>query len=122
MSFLKGVQSGASEVQLCLALEHVYNLSANCVLPLGFTTNLMSYFQTGSKFVCDMLGHCGPHGSYKTVHRWIENKSEHKLLCPTGDIIVAFDNDQAGHKAIENHIKFLKEQCPKRKYSVALPN
>jgi len=67
----------------------------NVIFPLSFTTNLISYFSTGSKTVSEFNNAVSPCGSYSTIMNWINERSSAKnVLPPENDVITFFDNNQ----------------------------
>lgn len=61
----------------------------NVIFPLSFTTNLISYFATGSKTVSEFNNAVSPCDSYSTIMNWINERSWTK-----NDVITFFDNNQ----------------------------
>ena len=67
----------------------------NVIFPLSFTTNLISYFSTGSKTVSEFNNAVSPCDSYSTIMNWINERSWTKnVLPPENDVITFFDNNQ----------------------------
>ncbi|KAJ8048815.1 hypothetical protein HOLleu_01285 [Holothuria leucospilota] len=64
------------------------------VLPLFFSENVLIYSIVQSKLTANVYGLTSPGGSYWTVRNWLKGLSMDPLPTPTGDCLVAFDNDQ----------------------------
>ena len=79
----------------CLALEHLYNLQGmNFVGPCSFMTNISLLAISNSKLTVDMFGKVLPGGSYPTLKVWTRDLSSEPKEFPSGDCMVAIDNDQ----------------------------
>jgi len=79
----------------CLALEHLYNLQGmNFVGPCSFMTNISLLAISNSKLTVDMFGKLLPGGSYPTLKVWTRDLSSEPKEFPSGDCMVAIDNDQ----------------------------
>ena len=81
--------------QRCLALEHLYNLQGmNFVGPCSFMTNISLLAISNSKLTVNMFGKVLPGGSYPTLKVWTRDLTSEPKEFPTGDCMVAIDNDQ----------------------------
>lgn len=79
----------------CLALEHLYNLQGmSFVGPCSFMTNISLLAISNSKLTVDMFGKVLPGGSYPTLKAWTRDLSSEPKEFPSGDCMVAIDNDQ----------------------------
>ncbi|KAJ8322266.1 LOW QUALITY PROTEIN: hypothetical protein KUTeg_000737 [Tegillarca granosa] len=103
LGFLRGIcgtqkdlDDTKTNVKIAKAIEHVYNLTNdNFVAPLCFSSNLLTYYITGSKNACVLNSSGSPAGSYTTISKWINNQSIEPLSCPENpDVITFFDNNQ----------------------------
>ena len=101
--FLEGLafdknMHGLSEKKIdCLntTLEHMVHLRhLGYIGPISFAKNLISYFTVKSRQVSNLLSYDGPFGSYTTVIKWIREQGMDPLMCPNGDVITFFDNNQ----------------------------
>jgi 7-cyano-7-deazaguanine synthase in queuosine biosynthesis len=113
VSFLKSINESASSVQLIHAINAIYFISfSSCIMPFSFAINLLIYFFVRSKQVANVLFRHGPYGSYDSIRGWLDRGAEKPLTPPTGDLVVAFDNDQVLGKSWRVHVS------NKMKYSV----
>ena len=108
ISFLNGISENQTSADInlrkCLAAEHIYGLaSSRFIAPFSFTNNLLTYQSTQSKLITNINGKLGPAGTYYTIQNWLGDESHNPLPFPSGDCIVAFDNDQVVGKSW--HIK-----------------
>ena len=79
----------------CLALEHLYNLQGmSFVGPCSFMTNISLLAISNSKLTVNMFGKVLPGGSYPTLKVWTRDLSSDPKEFPSGDCMVAIDNDQ----------------------------
>ena len=94
-SAIKGLASNEKNYfQLCLALEHLYNLQGmHFVGPCSFMTNISILSVSNSKLVVNMFGKTLPGGSYATLKLWTKDLTSDTKDSP-GDCMVAIDNDQ----------------------------
>ena len=106
-SFLKGVfgfdqnfpvpdvDSAEDLYYLCKTAVSVINSSSpNTLLPLHFRESVLLYTVTGSNIALKTIGPGGPHCSYSAVKRWLNALSTEPPVCPMGDSVIAFDNNQ----------------------------
>ena len=63
------------------------------VTPFAFQRNLITYSTTGSKAIVSLTSQWESSGSYTTVSN-VATKPRDKLICPIGDVINVFDNNQ----------------------------
>ncbi len=78
----------AMTMELVSILRH-----KSCIAPLSFMRNLMSYADKVSMLRLDAAN--SPGGNYTTVRSWLINQANATTpVCPSGDIILVFDNDQ----------------------------
>ena len=66
----------------------------NCITPLFFIFNLISYFFSGSKTTACVLSALSPSGSYYTMKNWFKGQLSNICKLPANDIITFFDNNQ----------------------------
>ena len=79
----------------CLALEHLYDLQGvNFVGPCSFMTNIRLLAISNSKLTVNMIGKVLPGGSYSTLKVWTRDLTSEAKYFPSGDCMVAIDNDQ----------------------------
>ena len=90
-----GVDSAEDLYYLCKTAESVINsASPNTLLPLHFRESVLLYTVTGSNIALKTIGPGGPHCSYSAVKRWLNALSNKPPVCPMGDSVIAFDNNQ----------------------------
>ncbi len=83
----------------CLAVEHLYSLSgSSLVAPFSFLTNIVLLTVSNSKLAVNLFGKSLPGGSYQTLRTWLEQLSSESKPFPSGDCVVAIDNDQVVKK------------------------
>ena len=85
--------------ELCVlgrSIENIYKLiDTKNISPLSFLNNITTYMDCGSRKVIDINGSTGPSGKYGSICNWMaEQAAVGPPIPPTGDIAVAFDNDQ----------------------------
>jgi hypothetical protein len=56
--------------------------------------NLLVYYWSQSRMAADIFGSCSPGANYTTLRSVIFKESKDKIVCPDGDIIIAFDSNQ----------------------------
>ena len=79
----------------CLALEHLYSLQGvNFVGPCSFMTNISLLAISNLKLTVNMFGKALPGGSYSTLKVWTRDLTSEAKEFPSGDCMVAIDNDQ----------------------------
>lgn len=67
----------------------------NVIFPFSFSTNLITYFLTGSKTVCDINNAVSPCGSYSSIMNWLNYRSNTENTVPLdNDVFTFFDNNQ----------------------------
>ena len=66
----------------------------NCITPLFFIFNLITYFFSGSKTTACILSALSPSGSYYTMKNWFKGQLRNICKLPSNDIITFFDNNQ----------------------------
>ncbi len=77
------------------ALEQMYMIrDRSYISPLAFLLNMCIYTLTGSKLAVDLVGNSCPAGHYKTVTKWLRDQGTAEILCPDGDLVNVFDNEQ----------------------------
>ncbi|XP_062620908.1 uncharacterized protein LOC134282522 [Saccostrea cucullata] len=88
--------SSTEKTKLIFAIEHLYSLiSANIIMPFSFSLNLLTYYMSNSKTVCNMYSSAHPAGSYSSVLKWIEDHATTPISVPfQHDLISYFDNNQ----------------------------
>ena len=61
-----------------------------------FATNLLAYSVTRSKLILNIYVKHHPAGSIATVRKWLNNLTMEipQLQVPSGDLLIAIDNDQ----------------------------
>jgi hypothetical protein len=64
------------------------------VSPFAFSESLVTYSISNSKAVVHKFCSAHPSGSYTTVKNWLLIQANTPINFPSGDVIVAFDNDQ----------------------------
>lgn len=62
--------------------------------PCSFMTNVSLLAISNSKLTIDMFGRVLPGGSYPTLKAWTRDLSPEPKEFPSGDCMVAIDNDQ----------------------------
>ena len=93
---------------MAVAVEMIYFLrNLNLILPHCFMLNLIQSFTSGSKTVSKVNGKVTPGASYSTYKNWINAKGKNPILCPSGDLIIFFDNMG---KYIVKHYKILSSK------------
>ena len=76
-------------------IELIYLLfSGSIVAPFHFAENMLIYFLTGSKTVCNMVNKYSPSGSYSTIGNWLKNRAVGDIAASKNDFICFFDNNQ----------------------------
>ena len=81
--------------QRCLALEHLYNLQGfSFVSPCSFMTNISLLAISNSKLTVNLFSKALPGGSYTTLKAWTRDLASEPMSFPSGDCMVAIDNDQ----------------------------
>lgn len=96
-SFVEGISDDkASDIQKCVAVEHLYSLAGNdqLVLPFSFLINLLLFTVKNSKLALSIISKVLPGGSYFTVTGWRDRLTSVPLSFPSGDCISTFDNDR----------------------------
>lgn len=86
-----------TDVKECLALglEHIYHCrDRHFIGPLSFKRAIEIYFTSKSKTSCSILSKAAPFPSYQTLLTWLSNQGKDPLMCPNGDTITFFDNNQ----------------------------
>ena len=79
----------------CLALKHLYNLQGvNFVGPSSFMINISLLAISNPKLTINMFGKVLPGGSYSTLKVWTRDLTSEAKEFPSGDCMVAIDNDQ----------------------------
>ncbi|XP_062577048.1 uncharacterized protein LOC134238946 [Saccostrea cucullata] len=88
--------SSSEKTKVVYAIEHLYSIAmTNTILPFSFSLNLLSYYVSSSKTVCNLYSSAHPSGSYSSVLNWIEQHSQSSIDVPFhNDIITYFDNNQ----------------------------
>ncbi len=77
------------------AIEQIYATRyQRLVSPISFRQNVLLYHKTGSRDAVDILGAGSPAGSYTTVSSWLDQLSNDPVICPEGDMVFMFDNEQ----------------------------
>ena len=81
--------------RVALMIEHVYQLLAPSFIgPMSFLQNINIFAFTHSKIAANMLGTTEPAGKYMCVSNWLQQQAAVAPLCPPGDIVCVFDNEQ----------------------------
>jgi hypothetical protein len=70
------------------------SLSKMYISPSSQAENMIIYQFSGSRVVCDVIGKLYGGGSYSSIQRTIDELAEVEPKFPSGDIIVAYDNNQ----------------------------
>ncbi|XP_061171013.1 uncharacterized protein LOC133201813 [Saccostrea echinata] len=88
--------SSTEKTKIVFAIEHLYCLvSSNIIMPFSFSLNLLTYYMSNSKTVCNMYSSAHPAGSYTSVLKWIEEHATTPITIPfQHDVITYFDNNQ----------------------------
>lgn len=88
--------SSSEKTKIVFAIEHLYSLiSSNIIMPFSFSINLLTYYMSNSKTVCNMYSSAHPAGSYTSVLKWIEEHAANPITIPfQHDVITYFDNNQ----------------------------
>ncbi|XP_060595290.1 uncharacterized protein LOC132749514 isoform X1 [Ruditapes philippinarum] len=77
------------------AVEHLYMIPCpSTISPISFLLNVCNYAITGSKTTVDMYGSSSPGGHYKAVTQWLKEQGTVPAVCPEGDLLNVFDNEQ----------------------------
>ncbi|XP_062577384.1 uncharacterized protein LOC134239238 [Saccostrea cucullata] len=72
-----------------------YFKQINVIMPFSFSVNLLIYYISNSKTVCNHYSAAHPAGSYSSLINWIEEHSTLPIIIPSKhDIITFFDNNQ----------------------------
>jgi hypothetical protein len=87
--------STSEKTKIVFAIEHLYSLVPNnIILPFSFSLNLLTYYVSNNKAVCNLIASTHPLGGYSSVLNWIEMHSKNPLNIPSDhDIIAFFDNN-----------------------------
>ena len=81
--------------QIAVVCEQLIRLSMpHYVGPVSFLQNLNVLAITSSKLALNIIGSSIPGGKYNTVCNWFAEQGSSPLQCPTGDIVIMFDNEQ----------------------------
>ena len=81
--------------QIAVVCEQLIRLSMpHYVGPVSFLQNLNVLAITSSKLALNIIGSSIPGGNYNTVCNWFAEQGSSSLQCPTGDIVIMFDNEQ----------------------------
>ena len=68
---------------------------SNCITPMFFIFNIVSYFICGSKITSSVLSAFTPSGSYYTLKNWLHGQMLNLCSLPSAaDIVTYFDNNQ----------------------------
>lgn len=88
--------SSSEKTKIVFAIEHLYSLiSSNIIMPFLFSLNLLTYYMSNSKTVCNMYSSAHPAGNYTSVLKWIEEHAANPITIPfQHDVITYFDNNQ----------------------------
>jgi hypothetical protein len=89
--------------KLCLIMRAIETImkarNLNYVSEFGEALAALEYAISGSKLVIDMEGHTSANGSYMTLMKTIITAIGKELEIPSGDVMIAFDNEQKLLKA-----------------------
>ena len=95
---LVGAKEGKSKQSVYIAAAIDCLMAAtisNCITPLFFIFNIVSYFICGSKLTSSTLSAFTPSGSYTTLKNWLQGQMSNLCSLPSlNDIITYFDNNQ----------------------------
>ena len=87
--------SGKRQVAFVKAVESVYHMSdLKCISPFSFSESLLGFAVSSSKLVVNVFGASTPAPQYSTIRDWLANQATSPPEFPSGDVVVAFDNDQ----------------------------
>ena len=113
LAFLTSISESASSVALVHAINAIYFIAyARAIMPFLFAVNLVIYFLVRSKQVAQILSHHEPYGSYDNIRTWLGRTSQTRLPAPTGDTVIAFDNEQVLCNTWRIHVaNTMKMQC-----------
>ena len=83
------------EYKLVKTVESVLNLAPyRSLLPLHFRESVICYTLTGSSLMLKVMSGSTPGGGYKAVKSWLRELSGSSMDNQTGELLVAFDNNQ----------------------------
>ena len=107
LAFLSGfmkteiaISSDKSVLQLINIVENMYNLSNNRFLgPFSQLQNLTVLSLTNSKLVANIVGSVSAGGKYTHLSSLLNSGTNKHLECPSGDIVIMFDNEQVVGKS-----------------------
>jgi hypothetical protein len=96
LSYFDGLCNSSKDIYMTAhIMEILYKIKRKRVVaPLCFLYNLDAYALTGSKQCLERNSMREPSGTYQTVINWIERQASTAPVCPDGDILCIFDNDQ----------------------------
>ena len=81
--------------QMATACEVIYKMiDASYTGTLSFLHSLNIYGITKSKLAVNLSAGALAGGKYSTITRWLDNQGHTSMPCPSGDIVVMFDNNQ----------------------------
>ena len=82
-------------VHKAVTADQLYSIvQPSFVSPLMFATNLLVYSVTRSKLALNIPGKIHPAGGNTTVKPWLNDLTMEVPQVPSGDILMAIDNDQ----------------------------
>lgn len=82
------------KLRLFLLLKICTLISSNIILPFSFCLNLLTYYMSNSKTVCNMYSSAHPAGSYTSVLKLIEHAANPITIPFQHDVITYLDNNQ----------------------------
>jgi hypothetical protein len=95
LNYIDGLCGAGETFMTAHVMEILYKMKRKrLVAPLSFLHNLDTYALTGSRQCLDRNSVGEPSGSYQTIVNWIDRQASKIPICPEGDIVYVFDNDQ----------------------------
>ena len=95
LDFRRDTYGTDKTIVLASVVEQSYKICVpNLVSPFAFLQNLCLYTLTGSKTAIDIFGRTAPSGGYKTIYRWLYDQKAAEPVCPPGETMNVFDNEQ----------------------------
>ena len=92
---LKDVSLDKLSFQLCVICEQIYRLvRPKFVGTASFFHNLNLFAVSNSKSASNINGSLVPGGKYSTISNWLDQQATKPPICPPGDLVVMFDNEQ----------------------------
>jgi hypothetical protein len=81
--------------RLAIVCEVMYQLMLpKYIGPASFLKNLNMFSFTNSKIMANLMGSVLASGKYTTIQEWLAQQKNEEIICPDGDLVIMFDNEQ----------------------------